>query len=612
MKKLLIYILIIPFLYIGCESELDKDWKDPQIYQPKPEEVVSGLFTHMEKTRFWMKDYGEWYWFLSGWYMSFMGTSQLAEFLPYNDSYINFWADYHYGDLDYFVDDANGNAYNKFSRFYTDLNNYGLIRDEVAVLSGQELDNNIIYLKLATVLKDVVALQTVDLFNSIPYFDAFKGTQGKFFASYDDPMEIYKSVIEEYQSIATELPGIYGKMSTLAKNTFATQDIFFKGDVNKWVQYINAQTLKSCVRMSGVSEEFVKPQLAQAVKNLPTTDFTFASPQVNENRVGNSSGGIFQRGLYEQFYALTIPDVIMCRMNRGEDRFDWNVDDPRLPAIALGFAKNGTADNIEYHGVSGNWERNRYLRTGLTIAQGRKGNYYPQNAPQYNVIRPNYSMDIMVKACPWTFYNPMTYVLSESPLYIFSLAEVDLLLAEVSLKGLTSTGKTAGAHMYDAVRHSTDFWYMMNSANHYADMTDLAKTILTPDKPNQGIIDNYATTIKNEFEAAGGVEDKMEILMQQKYIHLNVWEAFECFAELRRTRHPKLEPITCKGSSVNLVNATMMLERFKLPPSERANNYEEYSKVMDDDEWGSPIFWVPQGKVAEKYFLPQAIKSPLP
>ena len=222
-------------------------------------------------------------------------------------------------------------------------------------------------------------------------------------------------------------------------------------------------------------------------------------------------------------------------------------------------------------------------------------------------------MDIMVQSCPWTFYNPITFVLSEAPLYIFSLAEADLLLAEVALKGLASTGKSAGQHINDAVIHSTDFWYMMNSVPNYAgDMSEETRKILTPDKPDAGLIANYAAFIQSNFESAGGVDGKMEIIMQQKYIHLNVWEAFECFTELRRTRHPKLEPITCKGSSTELVNATMMLERFKLPPSERANNFDFYSKVMADDDWGKPIFWVPSDKVSEEYYLPEAIKPPLP
>ncbi|GAB6010359.1 SusD/RagB family nutrient-binding outer membrane lipoprotein [Dysgonomonas reticulitermitis] len=631
MKKL-IYILLLSVSlgWVSCSSELDEYWKDPSKYVPQePEQTVSGLLTNMQKTRFWLEDYGEWYWLLS--YQTFE-VPQLAALAPYSESFINANADAEYGNLDRFMADANGNTYGRFSRFYTDLRSYMSINDEIAEMErlGKPTTNAIIYQRLATVLKNVVALQTVDIFNSIPYTEAFKGTSGVFFPKYDDPMEIYKSVIDEYKTIVAELPSIYANMSDVHKKTFETQDIFFKGDINKWMQYINSQNLKACVRISGVAEDYVKPYIAEAIKNLPAEDFMMTSPQLNENRVGLSSGGIIQRGRYENYYCMTIPDVIMTRMNRGGDEYDINEDDPRLPAIAIGFTPDGTTDRVEYYGVSMNWERQRHLRITLPIIKevDGKGNSYDVNGGRWNItnpldktpgvshsnmIRPQFSMDVMVKSCMFSYYNPVTYVLSESPLRIVSQAETDLFLAEVALKNLASTGKTAGAHIKDAVKHSTDYWYMMNAAPNYAGtMTDATKAILTPTKPSTAIIDNYANKVQGEFDAAAGVEGKMEILMQQKYIHLNIAGAYEAFAELRRTRHPKLEPITCIIPAKSLINQTMMLERFTLPPSERTNNMESYSAVMEDDKWGNPVFWVPQSKVSESYFLPAAIKPSLP
>jgi len=612
MKKIFLFLFTATLLFGSCDEQLDRDWNNPNVYVPKPEEVVSGLFTHMQKTRFWMQDYGEWYWYLSGWDQSWVEIAQITLYLPYSDSYLNFFADDFYGNVENFVSTANNNIYQRFERFYTELTNYGLIRDEVNALSESEAVDAAIYAKLATVLKDIVALQTVDLFNKIPYFNAFRGSEGVFFTPYDDPLEIYKSVIEEYQTIAGELPGIYNKMSALGKKTLATQDLFFKGDVDKWVKYINAETLKACVRISGVAADYVKPVLAKAITNLPAEDYTFASPQVNENRIGNSAGGIVQRGLYEQYYNVCIPDVIMTRLNRGEDLYEKELDDPRLPVLGLGYAPTGNADSVEYFGISGNMERNRFLRIAppdtVVNPHPLKGS---RNRNTY--IRPTASMDAMVKTSPWTNYNPITFVLNETPLYVFSLAEIDLLLAEVSLKNLASTEKTAGAYINAALKHSTDFWYFVNSQPHYAGtLTDLAQKVLQPQKPDATIINNYAATLQSEFEAASGTEDKMEIIMQQKYIHLNIMQPFECFAELRRTRHPKLEPITCTGIYNTIVNATMMLERWKLPPSEKTNNPDEYEKVMAEDLWGNPVFWVPSDKINEKYFLPTAIKAPLP
>jgi hypothetical protein len=45
-----------------------------------------------------------------------------------------------------------------------------------------------------------------------------------------------------------------------------------------------------------------------------------------------------------------------------------------------------------------------------------------------------------------------------------------------------------------------------------------------------------------EADTAASMDDKMEILMQQKFIHLNLMLPYELWAELRRTGHPKLEP----------------------------------------------------------------------
>lgn len=631
MKKILNLLLIIPFLIAlpACDDELDRLWEDPNYYTPAPDEAVPGLFLQMQKTRFWQKDYGENYYFTTG---NFRQVWQVASMVPYSTAYCERIATGEYGNVDAYMGTANNNSPNRFNRAYTEMRSYMYIRDEVNALEGTELYNDqVIYAQLATVLKNVVALQTVDLFNSIPYFDAFKAGENVLFTKYDDPLEIYKDVINTYAEIAAEIPSLYAKMSDNSKATFKKQDLFFQGDVDKWVKYINSEIVRSCVRMSGIDADFIKPYLAEAVKNLPEGDYVYAAVTENKNRIGTSAGGVIQRAIYELLYYFTIPDVIMCRMNRGDDKFDWDEDDPRLPTIAIGWTPDGSADYFEYYGISQNWERQKYLaygettyNNGLSYGKGRRVNHtYPllttaemeaQGLPaRANAIRPTFAMNDFVKYTMWSYYNPVTFVLSETPNYITSRAETDMFLAEAVMKGYVTTGKTPGEHMKDAVIHSTDFWYMMNSqANYAGDMSAETKKILTPDKPAASIIENYANVIKTEFEAAAGLEDKMEIIGQQKYIHLNIWGLFEPFTELRRTRHPKLEPVTVNSSARNLKNEIMMVERLVLPTAQRAVNMEYYSEVMADDYWTTPIFWVPQDKINETYFRSEAIKPMLP
>jgi hypothetical protein len=594
MKKIFYFFIVSLLVVSACNKELDELWEDPNKYTPKPDQVVSGLFTSMQQTRFFKGDYGEWYWLLA-YESSFIHQAQIVTYVPYAPDWCLWFEEYPYGDMVKYPGNPNGNHDIRFTGLYEGLKNFGLIRDELSSLSGIELDDNIIYGDLSTIVKDIVALQAVDLFNKIPYSEAYRGTQGVFFPKYDDGEEIYKLVIENYKTVAESLPAIFDKMSPKAKVTFETQDIFFKGDISKWVKFINAHRLKASLRISGVAEDFAKTHINEAVRNLPTEDFTFTSPELNENRIGLSAGGIIQRGWYEQHYMTCIPDVIMMRMNRGDSLYNVAEDDPRLPAIVCGHAIDETFEKVEFTGVSMNWNRNSYLRSNEIRVHG--------------VIRPSVPMESYVQRNAWNYYNPATFTLNELPLYLFSQGEVDLLLAEVALKELANTGKSAGEHISDAVIHSTDFWYMVNACPDYCgDMPPKVESIVHPTKPDAAIVQNYASTIQSEFNAAADVESKMEILMQQKYIHLNLLQPYECFAELRRTRHPKLEPVT----SGSLVKAVSKWERFRYPSSELSTNFDNYSTVSEDDNYTSHIFWVPQNKRDETYFMADQLKPNLP
>lgn len=63
---------------------------------------------------------------------------------------------------------------------------------------------------------------------------------------------------------------------------------------------------------------------------------------------------------------------------------------------------------------------------------------------------------------------------------------------------------------------------------------------------------------------------------------------YELWSELRRTRRPKLEPVT----TLNDVKAKVMIERAHYPSSEQSTNAVEYAKVQEQDKYTSPIFWV--------------------
>lgn len=190
---------------------------------------------------------------------------------------------------------------------------------------------------------------------------------------------------------------------------------------------------------------------------------------------------------------------------------------------------------------------------------------------------------------------------------------MDLVLAEIALKNLGSTGKTAGQHIKDAIQHSTDFWYARNEESRMA-TSFVNKAIANgyfqgpatfatgrfgedsalyfhPAKPGAAIVNTYSDSIMNRFNTRANDEDKMELIMQQKYIHLNIVAPYELWAELRRTRHPYLEPMTFTAKVMK-----PFPERLKYPRSAFLTNTDEYNKVKDQDNFTTPVFWVPASK----------------
>jgi hypothetical protein len=551
----------------SCKKNLEEQFRNPDSYDPAASTKIPGLFTDMmTKGKFYYQDYGEWYYMIGDGF-GIAGYSQLAQrYITQRYDFFATWDDVVGGN----GFDASSST-SLFGDMYTSHKGLGLIQDRLKELSGTELLDSKIYEDLSLIMTDWAVAKNVDLFNSIPYSEAFKGASGVYFPKYDDPLEIYHSIIENLKKEAEDLPGIYSKMSPAGKTLFTNQDLAFHGDINKWVQYANALRLKYAVRISGVDEGYAKTHIADVLtKPLPQTDFTIALTSKNDV----PGGGTWLRGLYERNFAAFIPNIIVKRMNYGTTAYEPGIDDPRLPVIAMPTKFN---NNNDYRGVS-------YDGDGQTPAYNAGEKYYAYADDVDKSLAQNAKSN----------YNHATYSRNEFPNYMFSLAELDLLLAEVELKNLAATGKSASDHIVDAITHSTDFWYNISSLSTYA----LDKPILHPVKPNGSVIATYANAFKIKFEATTSKDDQMELLMQQKYVHLNIMAPYELFTELRRTHHPKLEPMTINGKVMK-----PMAERILYPSvSELAKNPDNYLKVKSQDNYTSHIFWVPAAVKSLPYY----------
>lgn len=561
---------------VSCKKDLEERFYNPDQLSEGTTDIVPGLFTRtISENKIFVQDYGEWYYLMSGG-TSITGYAQITNrYVSYRYDWFSTWADLTTGNG---FDDFPITGQSYFEGSYRRLKSWETLRNEVNKREGQEKLDADMYFKLVTLVKAYQSGKLVDLFNSIPYFDAFQAsnqTPETWYPKYDDPKEIYHSIIEDLGMLIDSLPIAYGLMSSIGQQILQQQDVAFKGDMDKWVKFANATRLKLLVRISGVDAGYATPLIAEALTApLPDTDLSFPIWFDTDQKNG---GGFWMRGLYENTYASFIPRIILKRLNHGAETYEPGIDDPRLPVIAM------PTKFDDYRGIS-------YDIDAQTPVYDAGNRYYP--------YADNLALSLEQNA--YSMYNHATFHRNgKMPIYMFSRAELDLLLAEIALKGLGNTGKSAEEHIKDAVIHSTDFWYNLNMLSDYKDDPDSQgmSAVLYPARPDAGVIDAWAEKIKTDFVTAASTEDKMEILMQQKYIHLNLLHPYELWAELRRTGHPKLEPFTWRGQTIKVFP-----ERVRYPTNESRDNPKNISKVSAENNLTSKIFWVPADRNTELYW----------
>lgn len=591
--KILIILAMFGLLFGSCESQLEEQFYNPEQYQAPEETLMPGMFSNVVyQWKIFVQDYGEYWWGLGGWGITAYSQIGVRPMIANYDGIYNTWPDLNGGGFD-----ETNDARTYFNHMYERLRPWGLMKNLIETGDEAFVKENQLYYDLVNIIKDYAFLRNVDFFNSIPYFDALRGAEGVFFVKYDDPKEIYITGLKNIKESTERLQSSYNAMSSESKALFTQQDLAFHGDINKWIEWATAIRLKYAVRVSGVDEALAKEHIQDVLnKNtLPKADLTWDPPFTTLSATLSGGGETWVRGMIERFTSYFIPNVIMKRMNHGSDVYEPGIDDPRLPVIAMP-TKFGDYRGIRMdRGYEQNEpyreQRAEYFKTATKPVDVTDDQWSLMKAMPYlmNYTAYRNHLDVMLSLNSVSNYNLKTLVFNETPVYMVSLAETDLLLAEIALKNLGSTGKNAAEHLSDAVKHSVDFWYWYNGRSTYNPektyFPNVDLSVLSPAKPNTAIINQYADFIKEEYNDA---PDKLEIIMQQKYIHLNMIGIYELWTELRRTRRPKLEPVT----TLYDVKSKTQIERAHYPASEQSTNAEEYKKVQDQDNYSSPIFWV--------------------
>jgi hypothetical protein len=137
--------------------------------------------------------------------------------------------------------------------------------EEIRKISSQ--NGNWHYYLIATVLQSYGFQVLADLYGEIPFSEAFQGNNGLIDPGYEDSRNIYDSLIarmdfalaQDYENEDLDDIGI--------------EDLMFKGDMDRWVEFANTLKLKIYIRQSGARPEVARAGIEKLYEDEDDVDF---------------------------------------------------------------------------------------------------------------------------------------------------------------------------------------------------------------------------------------------------------------------------------------------------------------------------------------------------
>ena len=425
----------------------------------------------------------------------------------------------------------------RWNRYYKFLAQYRELEKVMGALSPAEQAESRVYAVTSTIYLYDHTSKMIDNFGDIPFSEAGRiGSTGGDFAAalakYDNQMELYVKMLDELKTFSSELNTI-----TLSANTereFKNQDLINKGDLVMWKNYCNSLRLRMLNRVSAF------PALS-ARANSEIAEIVAEAKFVDENaeniafRVYTLDVDLDTSGFVDALEGANnnlAPKPMIDHMNANAD-----------PRQAWLFEKGTTATD--------------YVGLDPTLTSGQQ--------------------DQLISDGKIAIYNRS--VISRNdwlPGTLINASEINLILAEYYSRN--GSGTIAQTYFEKAIRESVEYYVRLG------DKAD-DNTSKPTEEPTAAEIDAYIANIN--FAGALTAADQLELIAFQKYIHYNVMQADESWAEQRRLKLPVLVFMEDETSSVRKTPPT----RWTYPNSESVYNPDNYNAVKANDNLNTKIFW---------------------
>ncbi len=387
-------------------------------------------------------------------------------------------------------------------------------------------------------------MRMVDLHGDIPFFEAgLLSTNGgdytESYAPFDDAQEIYTFMLDDLKRIADALNGI--ELNAGFQASFAAQDLVNNGDVDLWKRYTNSLRLRMLTRVSASSEFSgrASTEIAEIVSNPETY------PVVENN----------SQNIMIDVYDVNTP-INSNGFQNGINSDGWDGDDAPQKMIEL-LKESGDP-------------RLRVLFEPGTEAGGE----YVGLDPLMNGT----DQQALVNAGEIAYYNRTTTSQNQFfPGVLINAAEVSFLKAEYYLNnGDDGAAKTA---YEEGIQQSIDFYFYVNSISN-------DQIAGMPDTTTTAEIDALLSSAPVSWDNAGSTEEKISLIAHQKWVHFNIIQPYQNWAEMRRLDTPELE-FWVDNSSVQ----TVPPNRWNIPGNEVTFNNANYQAVQGEDQLDRKLFW---------------------
>ncbi|GHE23786.1 SusD/RagB family nutrient-binding outer membrane lipoprotein [Sphingobacterium griseoflavum] len=386
--------------------------------------------------------------------------------------------------------------------------------------------------------------QVVDLHGDIPWskagmLNANGGNYLASYAAYDNAVDIYRTMLDDLKVISSELNAL--SLTQKVTNNFVTQDIINRGDVTLWKKYCNSLRLRMLMRVSKSSEFSSRAQqeIAEIVNNPTTNPLVLSNAEnIQIDIFDNTNPAIHSRGFRDGlespgWYSNIASKVMIDNMNTNSDPRRRYMFEPGVGAPA------GT-----------------YIGLDQSLTSGVQGQQMAGTTGQASQL---------------AIYNRSTYSRNQNfPGILITAAEVNYLLAEHYLN--VGNDASARSAFENGIKESMSMISSLRAISN--DNTVVAPSAITTEEVN-----SYLASI-------GWGSNNIQKIALQKWLHFNIIQPIEAWAENRRLDYPVFS-FRVEASDIQ----KEMPSRWNLPPSEAAYNTQNYEAVRSTDNLNTKIFW---------------------